>query len=470
MRERDMITRKETDLEIADFLWEIVRRWRLLIICMLVGAVLLSGIQFVKDVKAVKATPEQALEQEEQSIEDMEHALGAQDMDAVLGAVAMKKQLDEKSEYIKTSELMQMNPYAEDVIYLQYYVSGELDMDYAALLAQFVESFNVNAELVDVLDNSQYAYPTSNGGYVTQQDVNLDSDNSLVVRVRGLSEEDAQSLADTVKTTLSDYAMLVGDSLGNMQLQLLIESHTVIADEELASLQNQVSMTLKQLNNNLDSMKSNMTGDQLALYKAYTQQAEEQNAQENATSDAAAHFSVIKFILGAILGAVLAILWILLAFLFAVRLRSGEEAAKLYRTNILGYVRSGSTNPIDRRINRWRYHRAGTLSQEEEIALLASQMKVASQGERIYLSGSDMKAVPAQFIELLTAACKARGIEVVAGQEVCYHGEALEEMAAIGCVVFVEKLRNSYYDEMYKEVVTCREQNIPVLGMIVIGA
>lgn len=487
MREREIIKRKETDLEIGDFLWEILRRWRLLAVCMLVGALLLSGIQLAKDMKAAKATPEQVVVQEEQSIADMEHALGAQDMDEVLGAVAMKKQLDEKSNYIKTSELMQINPYEEDVIYLQYFVEGDADVDYAALLVQHVKSAAIDSELVDVLDNDQYAYPTSNGGYVTQSGAALDSDHSFVVRVRGLSQEDAQNLADVVKTALNDYAMLVGDQVGGMRLQLIMESYNVVADEELASLQNQVSMTLKQLNNNLDSLKSNMTGDQLALYKAYTEQLERQNAAsgEDAqneeevvaeletvaeTESPSVHFSVTKFVLGAVIGGILGILWTLLAFLFSARLRSGEEISTLYRTNVLGYVRSGSRNSLDRQLAKWRYHRAGTLTTEEEVELIASGIKVASRGEKVYLSGSDMEAVSQEFLTKLADSCKEKGMELVVGQEISYHADALEQMAAIGRVVFVEQLRNSYYDEMYKEVVTCKEHEIAVLGMIVIGA
>ena len=96
MNEKELIKRKDSDWEIADFLWEILRRWRLILICILAGAVLLSGYQLLKDLKNAKTTPQQAQVKEEQTIESMEKALGKQDMDEVLAAVATKKQLDEK--------------------------------------------------------------------------------------------------------------------------------------------------------------------------------------------------------------------------------------------------------------------------------------------------------------------------------------------------------------------------------------
>ena len=41
MNEQNMTRRKEVDLEITDFLWEIVRNWRVIAICLIIGAVLL---------------------------------------------------------------------------------------------------------------------------------------------------------------------------------------------------------------------------------------------------------------------------------------------------------------------------------------------------------------------------------------------------------------------------------------------
>ena len=63
-----------------------------------------------------------------------------------------------------------------------------------------------------------------------------------------------------------------------------------------------------------------------------------------------------------------------------------------------------------------------------------------------------------------------RGLTVVSGREICYYAEALEELAKIGQVVFIEEMRKSRYNNMYQEVIRCREHQISILGMIVIGA
>ena len=50
-----------------------------------------------------------------------------------------------------------------------------------------------------------------------------------------------------------------------------------------------------------------------------------------------------------------------------------------------------------------------------------------------------------------------------------YYAKALEEMAETGQVVLIEAMRKSRYKEMYQEVISCREHQLPVLGTIVVG-
>ena len=74
----------------------------------------------------------------------MKEALGAQDLDQVYGAVAIKKQLDEKSDYADNSPLMAVNPYAENLILLQYRVQS--DEGNAAELAAIYQDYLMYGE------------------------------------------------------------------------------------------------------------------------------------------------------------------------------------------------------------------------------------------------------------------------------------------------------------------------------------
>ena len=61
-----------------------------------------------------------------------------------------------------------------------------------------------------------------------------------------------------------------------------------------------------------------------------------------------------------------------------------------------------------------------------------------------------------------------KGIKITLGNAIHYDAEALEQLAQIGNVIFVEKKHSSLYDELYSEISLCKEHDIHVIGMIVL--
>ena len=155
MNEQNMTRRKEVDLEITDFLWEIVRNWRVIAICLIIGAVLLCGYQYIKDSRNADATADEVVEEYSKTVHEMKEALGAQDLDQVYGAVAIKKQLDEKSDYADNSPLMAVNPYAENLILLQYRVQSDEGnaAELAAIYQDYLMYGELASEMIDCFNN-----------------------------------------------------------------------------------------------------------------------------------------------------------------------------------------------------------------------------------------------------------------------------------------------------------------------------
>ena len=122
------VTKSEIDINIKDLLWEMVRRWRVLIVTGIVFAVLLAGYQYQSDMKASNIVTVKKTQ------EEIESQMGDQDFDDVLGAVALKNQMDQKSDYIANSTLMQINPYAEDAVFMEYYVAVTEETDGTAIV------------------------------------------------------------------------------------------------------------------------------------------------------------------------------------------------------------------------------------------------------------------------------------------------------------------------------------------------
>ena len=482
MNENNITTkRKETDLEITDFLWELIRNWRVIAVCLVIGAVLLCGYQYVKDSRNTKVTTDEAVEEYNKTLEEMEASLGAQDLDQVYGAVAIKKQLDEKSIYAKSSPLMAINAYEESVILLQYLVKS--DSGNAAEIAVMYQDYLLNGEIASELIECSISSEKST--YVKET-----NESSFSVRIRGKNEEECKELAEIVQSGLDAYSQKLTENFPVQQLQLLSQSQNVIADQELAQLQDDTALAIKNLGEHLDTIKSKMNGNQLELYVEYTENQPQEDTAEPESDSAAdmdteetqntavqqnAHISVSKFVIGGILGVVLACIFVLLKYLFSGSLRSEEEIKTLYHSNILGTIRSsmkGKHNKIDRWYAGARYGKAGKLSLETEIELICANLKIIckiSDNQKVYLTGSNLSEIPAGIIEKLVTECQTNGLTLIVGKEINYYAKALEEMAETGQVVLIEAMRKSRYKEMYQEVISCREHQLPVLGTIVVG-
>ena len=478
MNEQNITRRKEVDLEITDFLWEIVRNWRVIAICLIIGAVLLCGYQYIKDSRNADTTADEVVEEYSKTVHEMKEALGAQDLDQVYGAVAIKKQLDEKSDYADNSPLMAVNPYAENLILLQYRVQS--DEGNAAELAAIYQDYLMYGELASEMidcdsrkDETIYAKETYETGFT--------------VRIRGSREADCKELAENVKKGLSAYAQRMDENFTAHELELVNESSNIIVDQELAQLQDDTALAIKNLGEHLDTIKSKMNGNQLELYVELTENQPEQNEdsaeqtgneEETNGSDVpeqiSVHISVSKFIIGGIIGIALAIIFILLKYLLSGNLRSEAEIKALYHNDVLGTIRSsvdGKRGKIDKWYVGARYGKSGKMSLEQEVELICANMKIAcKENQKVYLTGSDLSGTSTEILEKIRAECEKRGVTVVSGREICYYAEALEELAKIGQVVFIEEMRKSRYNNMYQEVIRCREHQIPILGMIVIGA
>lgn len=271
------------------------------------------------------------------------------------------------------------------------------------------------------------------------------------------------------------------------ELELVNESSNIIVDQELAQLQDDTALAIKNLGEHLDTIKSKMNGNQLELYVELTENQPEQNEdsaeqtgneEETNGSDVpeqiSVHISVSKFIIGGIIGIALAIIFILLKYLLSGNLRSEAEIKALYHNDVLGTIRSsvdGKRGKIDKWYVGARYGKSGKMSLEQEVELICANMKIAcKENQKVYLTGSDLSGTSTEILEKIKAECEKRGLTVVSGREICYYAEALEELAKIGQVVFIEEMRKSRYNNMYQEVIRCREHQIPILGMIVIGA
>lgn len=487
------VTKSEIDINIKDLLWEMVRRWRVLIVTGIVFAVLLAGYQYQSDMKASNVVTVKKTQ------EEIESQMGDQDFDDVLGAVALKNQMDQKSDYIANSTLMQINPYAEDAVFMEYYVAVTEETDGTAIVDAY-KAFVENQVITSYLtEESTDARTVSNIGeqvsivkdsaniYVNAEDANesvlmsIQSEKegySFTIKVCDVNADSCVALANKVKQAVNEYTGTLKGILGTHELKLVSENQTIVVDTELAEFQNRNSTAIKTMGNNLDKMKTEMTSDQIALYVYKTTvQENNQTTSETVVTNTSVSISKKMLVIGAIVGIILACFYAVGMYLITGKLRTSEEVKTLYRIKVLGDITNNNGKKrifagIDRLIDKWQHHGKKRLTYEQEIQMIAANILINAQGksiEKVYVSGSEIERISDTTLNDIISKCSEKGIQVEKGSALAYDAEALEQAAEVGNVVFIETKRKSLYDEIYKEIVLCNENQIHIMGMIVLG-
>ncbi len=466
----------DIDIELKDLLWEFVRRWRLIVVFAIICGVGLAVYQYHIDINKTDVVTVK------KNQEELEKAMSTQDRDEVSAAVALKRQADERSAYMETSELMRINPYEENAVFLQYYVNAErYAADIREAYVTYISQGSLENELVCIVRDSDTAYynaknSSDRAAYTNESGID---EQVFSIKIIGATADAAMELASKVKNSMQDYGKVVAANIAEHQLNLMDECSVVIQDQKLAELQNWNATTIKTICNNLDSMKNEMTGDQISLYTYRTTVTVDTIGTTNtAVTDKTVTVSMKHAVIGAIVGIILACGVIVAAYLFAAALRNGEEVKTLYGVTVLGYVDDSVFGKkkvfgfIDRFFRKLRDGRRKKSGFEQEVQMVCANILLNCEkrgNSEIVLLTSAAECIPEELVQMIIDRCTQRNVMVSFGTDIAYNAEMLEKLVKTGSAVLLEKEGASLYDEMYQEILLCKEHDVDVIGMIVVG-
>lgn len=465
-------SRKEIDIEIKDILWETVRRWRVIVLLVIIGAIFMGGRQYISDYKTANTPKEQIVQQ---ALEEANVELNKTEMETVITAVALSAQIDATCTYMNESILMNMDPYHEYAVTLHYVVEGDRAATIAQSYRDYIQS-GAFGELVSLVGTAE----------------SQDTDGFSVKIIVPANDTDVVGV-DAVKEYLTMFSQQLNNTGNTHVLNCVLEQGSEVADLELANLQEEKALALKEDMTTLSNMKANMSADQLRVFldleKEYFPWGEETEADTEATTDTTQEvtqgsvsetvrvsINKTQVLVGAIVGLVLAILYIFLAYLLTGKLRRTREMEHLYQLRVLGTVAPENlgkkVGKIDSLLARWKHCKIRELEPEQEIGLVVTGIVIACKKNsltQIYLTGSQTGTTFSVACEKIAEELKNSGINAVCGAAIAYDANALFAAVENGAVVLVEEIRKSYYSEILREVKMCEENHVNVLGAVVIG-
>lgn len=457
------------EISLRHLFWKVMLGWKLWIVCALLFAILLPGVKYAKDVRAYKAAQQpkdnsQEVEftrEEEQQIEDVK---------------SLQVLMDKNSAYMQDSILMNIDPYQEHVLELQYYVDSDYTYNYTRDNKQDYTSAITNA-YVDYASNGLDQKKIWNGAKTKAADKYLaelisaenDSDNTFSVIVKYTDSRYLPNVSEAIQKALSSRHKDIAAQIGNHKLVLVSENYQVCTDSDLANSQNTVANLIKSYRDQITTMRSAMTDAQLEVVDS--ELSDESDEDTTVVAEAAAPALSKKYVvLGFVMGAFLAALYLVCVAVLSNKLQEAEELVRFYRLRQFGILTQGKgSKGLTGFLLRLKYRNQKMLSAEASVQLAISNIELYCKNEgitKLFLTGSEIERVEKSTITSIIEGLGAKGIQAVYGENICYDAAAMREASDAGHVVLVEITDVSIYQEIEKELRMLKDWNVDVAGCV----
>lgn len=461
----------EREINLAELFWNILFSWRQIICSALIFAILLTGIKYFRDKSTFLAAQKNDSAQEEVQ-------LTSEEEEQIESAKIMMSRIENYQKYLDESALMQINPYEKPIIELQYYVESDYTYNYTrdnradytgdvmALYCNYVRSGEMSDKIIKAAklsvsqaDFSELCYAIQNG-------------NTMAITIAWAETEKLDEISDLVKNELiqkeTDF-----QEVGSHKLKLLRESKNVIADTDLAERKNLFSNNVANINMQLNSLKTNMSEQQLKLLQNENESGNEIN---EVIMDKPSINEKYMFV-GLVFGLCLMCFLIVLKTIFNEKLQVSQEICDLYNIRMLGEIslqldRKRFMSFVDNKLLEIKNRRKKKLSKEQQIKVIAANILLTCKQqkiEHIYMTGSEYEDIDTKTLDMLKAELVAQNVHVTEGENIFYDAESLKQGTEIGNLLFVEQTGKSIYDEIFNEVNLAKEYKNYIIGFVILA-
>lgn len=464
---------KEREVSLQELLWQIAFDWRRLLLCAVIIGILAGTVRFTGDFKTYK----NAKASEQMTDKATEVPLTEEERILVQDAKILQNSLNESREYMQNSILMSIDPYQENVLVLQYYVDSDYTFNYTtenainytdAIVSAYTEHANggaMAAKIVETLGldcEARYMEELIGAAAVS-------TDQVFSVEVVYPDSELLEAMSGVLKAELAEQTTAINDNIGSHSLKLLSENIVVRADAQLAAQQKNIQDMLTTYRTQLTAITGTMTEDQLKeLGREVSKDAELEEIPPVVVPKP--EISVKYIVLGVMAGLFLSMIWTVCKVLFAGKLQQSDEIADIYGIRLFGILKEDKNwTGIDKLLMRLKNRRYISLSKEEYLDIVCSNMELACRDDNINsicLCGTELKSIPEALMKVIISRMDNVGIKVTPGGNIRYDMAALRQVKEIGTVVILEQTGVSGYQEIDKEIKTFAEQNVKVLGCV----
>ena len=469
---------EEREISLVDLLAEILLHWRMFIVWMAVGAVLLGVFSYVRSGSTIQNQQTEAKKTEQEPKE----WLTEEEVRNATYVAAYENVYLSKEAYLAESPLMKMD--ANHIFMGEAIVTIEAQNRQAgcdiekvyegigqggALISEIAEEFGIETAGVDEMI---FLNGLTVGNNMSQE---AEGTNSFKIVVMDSEEDQCQAILEAVIAFLKERQSGIESVLGEHKLIIIDKSFGEVSNTVVAEKQQRVLNDIESMKKILSDEKDKLSDVERQYYDFLVggEEAEEKSVPETASVP---EISMKYVILGMVMAAFLYAFVLFMIYIFTAKVRSTDNLQELYNIPQLGMI------PADKRhkkifdfVDKWilslRNHNKRQFTTEEALGLASVAIKMSAGKEalnEICLVGCGLRERSLDVCEKVKTQLEEENIHVNILNNVLYDAQAMGELEKEKGAVLVESAGSTLYQEIIGELEILNRQGIKVLGGILV--
>lgn len=469
---------EEREISLIDLLVEVLLHWRMFIVWMVLGAVLLGAFSYVRSGSTIQQTQAET----EKIEQEPEEWLTEEEMRNVSYVAAYEDVYLSKEAYLAESPLMKMDANhinrGEAIIVIEaqdHQVSCDIEKAYEGIVQSSDFITKVSEDVGIKLSGINETVLLNGLTVESNATAKTENANSFKVVVMNNDEEECQAMLESAVALLKEKQSDVESALGEHKLTVVNKSFGVVADTAVADKQQRILNDIAMMKKTLSDEKEKLSDVERQYYDLLTS---EEDVEEEAVPETtpAPGISLKYVLLGAVMAAFFYAFVLFMIYIFTAKIRSTDNLQELYNIPQLGMIPADKNHKklfgfVDRWILSLRNHNKRQFTSEEALELASVAIKMSAGKEalnEICLMGCGLKERSLDVCEKMKVQLEKENIQVHILSNVLYDAQAMGELEKMKGAVLVEGAGSTLYQEIVEELKILNRQEIRVLGGILV--
>ncbi len=505
----------DVEIDIISLIYRVLKHWRLLIVSMIIGGILMNAFGYWRSKKAASAVQQTINDYQEKlasgtydeqgntlmSIPDFEKNLTERQINEVNNLVSTYKMYQSPYsntvEYINNSLLMQIDPKSVPTYNIQYSVDTHYSVEYPEIekkdysqdilnsISNFLITGDTLANIAKELSSDEETIDTN---YIQELITTTITEDTFTITVHGRTQKECEEITDIIKDNMPGIFKKLKSLYGDFDYNLISESYYETYDKNIQTSQRTQADELNNIYKTTQGLIQNLTDDQKSYFYALLNNedtvsvelpVDAYSSEEEIDPSTLEVPSVQKFnakytILGLFAGLLIACAGIVCITLLRGRLISNNDIEAAWGISPLGVMKitpapKGIFSIFDRILIKLFERNDGNSDSEEALKRITTDIKLSAnknEWSSVYLATTSKDSATIDAISLIAEKLHGKIKNIKYGNTIYYDSDTLENFTSSDAIVIIEQTDISKINEIKKEYNLCRRYNLPIIGYV----